>query len=155
MSSGIDLQAEAVSRLDLSDFFAVDGSHIVSYVLDIMRLQHLSAVLVLEGEALVGIFTERDVLLKIADKPETWGQPVRQFMTTSPQGLGPEDTILSALRLMNAGHFRNMPVCDKQGKPLGNLSQSSIIRFLTDRFPRDVYNLPPDPEAIPQSKEGA
>ena len=76
-------------------------------------------------------------------------------MTTEPIGVGPGDSLLDAVRRMNEGHFRNLPVLDEEGKPLGNLSQWSVIRYLTDRYPRDVYNLPPDPEAIPQTKEGA
>lgn len=155
MSFEEDLQAELVSHLDLEDFSRVQRQTPIENVLETMRREHLSAVLIEEDGVLVGIFTERDVLLKVADVPEVWDRPVEAFMTPAPQTLHKDNTVGQALRLMNEGHYRNVPVLDKQGHIAGNLSQKSIIRFLTDRFPRDIYNLPPDPEVVPQTKEGA
>ena len=56
---------------------------------------------------------------------------------------------------MNAGHYRDVPIVDHYGGIEGNLPQHEIIRFLTDQFPEDIYNLPPDPDRIAQTKEGA
>ena len=155
MSPFVDLEGEVVSHLDLSDYAAVGPDQTVAQVLQRMRQEQLSAVLVVDEGKALGIFTERDVLMRVAGAPATWSDPIQQHMTTEPIGVGPGDSLLDAVRRMNEGHFRNLPVLDEEGKPLGNLSQWSVIRYLTDRYPRDVYNLPPDPEAIPQTKEGA
>ena len=155
MNPIVDLEGEVVSHLDLSDYAVVGPTDSVAQVLERMRQEHLSAVLVVDEGKPLGIFTERDVLLRVAASPATWTDPIRLHMTSDPEKVGPEDSLLEGLRRMNAGHFRNLPVLDGEGRPIGNLSQWSVIRYLTDRFPRDVYNLPPDPEAIPQTKEGA
>jgi CBS domain-containing protein len=150
-----DLRRQPVSRLDLSGFVTVGIWTPVFEVLRLMREEHVNAALVEDDEGLAGIFTERDVLLKVADEPSMWKLPVGRVMTPSPQTVSPDTPIIEALRLMNAGHYRNLPVMDGAGKIVGNLSQYVIVHFLTDRFPLEIYNLPPDPELIPQTKEGA
>ncbi len=150
-----DLRRQKVSRLDLSGFVTVRIWTPVFEVLRLMREDHIRSVLVEGDEGLAGIFTERDVLLKVADDPSMWKLPVGRVMTPSPQTVSPDTPIIESLRLMNAGHYRNLPVLDEAGKIVGNLSQYVIIHFLTDRFPQEIYNLPPDPDLIPQTKEGA
>jgi CBS domain-containing protein len=112
-------------------------------------------VLVVDGDELRGVFTERDVLTKIADNPQTWQQPVANFMTRKPQVLKPDQPISAALHLMEEGHYRNVPILDADGRVVGDLPQHEVIRFLTDQFPREVYNLPPDPDRVATTKEGA
>jgi CBS domain-containing protein len=155
MSIEQDLQTEKIAHLDLTGFAVVQSGTAISTVLQLMRENHISAVLVKSGERLVGIFTERDVLIRVADDFSTWDQPVDSVMTAEPQTVSLDERVGRALRLMNAGHYRNVPVLDASGALVGNLSQHVIIRFLTDRFPREIYNLPPDPEMIPKTREGA
>ncbi len=150
------LQDTRISHLDLSGSISITGDVTVARVLSQMRRERASAVLVIDGDGqLVGTFTERDVLLKIADEPSRLQDEVRQHMTPTPQTVAPDDTAGHALRFMNAGHYRNVPVLDAEKRPVGNLSQHAVIRFLTDHFPREVYNLSPDPEKIPRTREGA
>ena len=76
-------------------------------------------------------------------------------MTVEPETVLPDDPVEKALRMMNAGHYRHVPVLDEEGKIVGTVTHNVLIRFLTDRFPREIYNLPPDPELIPKTREGA
>ncbi len=149
------LRQENVSRLDLSHFASCAADSAVADVLKLMRTERISAVFITEGADLLGVFTERDVLTKIADAPETWNRPVAEFMTPSPQVIGSDRPISEALHLMNEGHYRNLPITDSDGRVLGNLPQNEVIRFLTDQFPVAVYNLPPDPDRVATTKEGA
>lgn len=151
-----DLRDERISHLDLSGSVQVSGDPAVAEVLAAMREARASAALIVGPEGrLEGIFTERDVLLKVADTPARLKVPVRELMTPDPQAVSPDDTAGHALHFMRAGHYRNVPVLDADGRVVGNLSQHGIIRFLTDHFPREVYNLPPDPELIARTREGA
>ena len=149
------LQEETIGRLDLAGYVSCEADAIVGEVLKRMRASRVSAVLVETAGQLTGIFTERDVLVKVADNPETWDLPIAELMTGNPQSLTSQQSISKALQLMNAGHYRNVPVVDESGRIEGNLPQHEVIRFLTDQFPQDIYNLPPDPERIAQTKEGA
>ena len=155
MGIATDIQDAKIFHLDLSNFVIVQTSTSVAAVLRSMREKRVSAALVKGDGKLVGIFTERDVLTKVANKAATWKQPVETLMTPSPQSISPDEPVSSALGLMNQGGYRNMPVLDADGNILGNLSHPAIIEFLTDRFPREIYNLPPDPNIIPQNREGA
>ena len=155
MGIASDLQDAIISHLDLSDFVIVQTNTSVAAALRSMREERVSAALVKGDGKLVGIFTERDVLTKVADQAATWKQPIDTVMTPSPQTISPDEPVSSALGLMNEGGYRNMPVLYADGNILGNLSHPAIIQFLTDRFPREIYNLPPDPNIIPQNREGA
>ena len=149
------LREEVLSRLDLGGYISCDGGCVVGDVLKKMRESRVSAVLVEVEGRVAGIFTERDVLTKIADNASVWGHSVAEFMTRDPQSLCAQESIGKALRLMNNGHYRNVQIVDEDGRIEGNLPQHEIIHFLTDQFPKDIYNLPPDPERIPHTKEGA
>ena len=149
------LHEEEIRRLDLSGFVSCSADALVAEVLKKMRETRVSAVLIESAGELAGIFTERDALIKVTDNPDTWYRPISDFMTANPQTLTAELPIGKALHLMNTGHYRNVPIVDDSGAIEGNLPQHEIIRFLTDEFPQDIYNLPPDPERIAQTKEGA
>ena len=156
MIGDLDFQREKISRLDLTTYVVARTGASIGQTLALMREHRVSAVLV-EDEAgrVLGIFTERDVMLKVAGETTALGQPVDTVMTQQPQTLAPDDTVGDALRLMHEGHYRNVPVIDAADHVVGNLSQQALITFLTDRYPREVYNLPPESDMIPQTREGA
>jgi CBS domain-containing protein len=155
MSLEQDLQAEIVGHLDLSLYLTVEDGTQVKDVLQRMREQRRNCVLVTNGGRLAGIFTERDVLRKVVNHPETWDGPVVMVMTAMPHTVRSDDLVAQAIDLMNSGHFRNMPVVDSEGKVTGNLTQYAIIQFLCDHFPQEVYNLPPDPDQTANARDGA
>lgn len=155
MSIEYDLQVEKVSHLDLSRYTTVESGTSVSEVLHAMRERRRNCVLVTDAGRLAGIFTERDVLRKIVQAPDTWSRPVDDFMTPNPETVRPGDLAARALELMNAGHYRNVPVVDDQGNLVGNVTHYAIIAFLSDRFPEEIYNLPPEPGRVPKAPAGA
>ena len=55
---------------------------------------------------------------------------------------------------MDENHFRNLPIVDKDGRLLGNMTHQAIIRYLADRYPVEVLNRPIDPELFPRRAEG-
>lgn len=150
-----DLRTERVSHLDLSRYISIESGTPVSRVLEEMREQRQNCVFVTDAGRLVGIFTERDVLRKIAQAPHTWSRPIDEFMTPNPETVRPEDSAGRALAIMTAGHYRNVPAVDDQGRPMGNVSHYAIIAFFSDRFPQEIYNLPPEPDQVPLTRAGA
>src|SRR5262249_15537768 len=83
----------------------------------IMREHRVGCVLVVEGEPLTGILTERDLLLKLDGATLT--APVRALMTPEPEVLAMEDPIAYALNKMSVGGFRHVPLVDREGRPVG------------------------------------
>lgn len=64
-------------------------------------------------------------------------------MTPSPVVVSPNDSISSAIRKMQEGGYRHLPVLDNQNKPMGILSVKRIVHYLAGHFPTAVFNLPP------------
>lgn len=101
------------------------------------------AVLVVQDGRAVGIFTERDLIERCALEeldPET---PVQRVMTTDPASLPAGARVAEAIQLMIDGGYRHVPLVHPDGRSAGVLTSRDILRFLADRFPEAVLNLPP------------
>ena len=154
-----DLKAEHVSHLVLSGFTQVVAGTLVRDTLASMRADRQVVCLVVDADKsgqgqLVGIFTERDVMRKVIDVEGMLDRPVDEVMTPDPITVGPDASAAEALRLMDANHFRSLPIVDEKGRLLGNKTHQAIIQFLADRYPVEVLNRPIDPEQFPSKAEG-
>jgi CBS domain-containing protein len=79
---------------------------------------------------LCGIFTERDVLYKLAGKVDDLAaRPVNQYMTPDPEVTQEGQLIASALQRMMVGDLRHLPIVDEQGRPTKILSSRDIIGY--------------------------
>jgi CBS domain-containing protein len=76
-------------------------------------------------------------------------------MTRDPVVVQLGESISAAVRRMEEGGYRHLPVVDEAGRPLGVLSVKRIVHYLVEHFPATIYCLPPDPNAYPQEREGA
>jgi CBS domain-containing protein len=100
-----------------------------------MVARDVGAVLVLEGERLVGILTERDVLRAVAGglAEDTL---VADCMTRDPETMEPDEPIRQAAVLMIHGGFRHLPIVEGE-KVVGMLSIRDLMRVvLEDSSPR-------------------
>lgn len=82
----------------------------VREAIDRMKDDATGAVVVLEDERVAGIFTDRDVLLKIAGDASRFDEPVDRYMTPDPVVLRIDDHMATALNKMGVGGFRHIPV---------------------------------------------
>jgi CBS domain-containing protein len=102
-----------------------------------MASRGVGAVVVLEGERLTGILTERDLLKAVAAGLRQ-GAKVSDWMTRHPETVESDDTTDHAASLMIHGGFRHLPVVD-EGRIVGILSIRDLMRVaLEDRTPRGV-----------------
>ncbi len=100
-----------------------------------MAERGVGAVVVLAGERLVGILTERDILKAVATGFEPDSR-VSDWMTRHPETIESDDTTDHAAALMIHGGFRHLPVVDG-GEIKGILSIRDLMRVaLDDRSPR-------------------
>ena len=79
----------------------------------LMREKNIGATMVVQGDQLAGIFTERDALFRVV-APGLDGKTtlLAEVMTRNPQTLSPDDYFARALHLMHAGGFRHVPVVE-------------------------------------------
>lgn len=123
--------------------------------LSTMRSHGGDAVLVLDRSKLVGILTERDVLTRILGKDVDESRPVDDFMTASVGTLHADATLIEAMRSMEQGHFRNLPLIDDTGSVVGLLRQLDLLEYVAEAFPEEILNLPPRPHQLMGEPEGA
>ncbi|MGH2716622.1 MAG: CBS domain-containing protein [Thermoleophilaceae bacterium] len=100
-----------------------------------MVARDVGAVIVLEGEELVGILTERDVLRAVATgiRDDTL---VTDWMTRDPETMEPDEPIRQAAVLMIHGGFRHLPIVEGE-QVVGMLSIRDLMRVvLEDSSPR-------------------
>lgn len=120
-----------------------------------MRAHGGDALLVLDDRRLVGILTERDVLNRILGKDVDESRPVDDFMTASVGTLHADATLIEAMRAMEQGHFRNIPLVEDDGSVLGLLRQLDLLEYVAEAFPQEILNLPPRPHQTMEEQEGA
>jgi len=108
-----------------------------------MLERRVGAVAVIDPERYVaGIFTERDVLRKLAlsgRDPET--TPVRELMTTPVDLATPATGPAEALVTMVERHYRHLPVVDNEGKLMGMLSIRNVLQWRIDALSQELDSL--------------
>ncbi len=100
-------------------------------VADAIRQMHASGgdcLLVVDDGQLVGIFTDRDAVVKATDK-RLGMYKVRDFMTPDPVVLRHDDTLAVAIHKMAVGEFRHIPIVE-DGRPIGVVAAADVFRHL-------------------------
>ncbi len=100
--------------------------------IDTMLANNLGSLLVVdEAGQLLGIFSERDLLAKVAGLHAHYAElPVAQFMTSKPESVTAEDTLAFAVHKMDVGGYRHLPVVE-EGRPTGVISVRDMLRHIT------------------------
>jgi CBS domain-containing protein len=126
------LMEDPVSTLSPKPPVTVLPTTTVFEALKLLLDRDLGALLVVDKERrLLGIFSERDLLYRIAGLHENYsGLPVQQFMTPNPETVTASDTLAFALHKMDVGGYRHMPVLHK-GLPVGVISVRDMLRYIT------------------------
>lgn len=90
--------------------------------------------LVVDAERkVVGVFSERDLLMKVAGgPPEMLNSPVREFMTPNPVTIAADAPIAYALHQMDIGGYRHVPLVE-DGKAAGMISVRDIVTYIGNR----------------------
>ena len=97
--------------------------------LQLMADKHIGALVVTEGDAIVGIFTERDYARKIALLGRTSAATLaRDVMTTAVRFVRPEQTSEQCMQIMSTGRLRHLPVVDNSGKLVGMISIGDLVK---------------------------
>ena len=112
-----------------------------------MLEENIGSVAVCEGERLVGIFTERDVLRLAGEGPNFADVNVGDVMTRRLVAISPDDDVLAAAQLMSERRIRHLPVVQGENL-LGIVGIREVMRTLVERLWRTQ-----DPEARERARE--
>lgn len=105
----------------------------VKDVVKLLQENRIGSIVVMDGEKIAGIFTERDYLKKVAyidHIPEN--TPISLLMTPNPKTTKITDPVKKAAFLMRMGNFRHVVVIDEQDKFKTVLSVKDILDFIFD-----------------------
>lgn len=143
-----------VSELAISQVPALDAGQTAEQAAIAMRAVSHGSALVMDGDRLIGIVTERDLLKLIADDARVRA-PLREVMTSTPQTVSQDATLLEAVRWMDRGGYRRLPVVDGDERPIGIVDVKSVVSFLVDQMPSTVYNQASADLSSVRQREGA
>ena len=123
----------AVADVMASRVVTVSPDDPVQLAIARMLEENVGSVGVCEGERLVGIFTERDVLRLAGEGPDFREVRVGDVMTRQLVTLAPDDDVLDAARLMGERKIRHLPVLEGENL-LGMVGIREIVRALVERL---------------------
>ncbi|MCY3776491.1 MAG: CBS domain-containing protein [Candidatus Aminicenantes bacterium] len=107
-----------------------------------MRNARIGAAAVLEGDQLVGIFSERDVMVRVVvPRLDPEATTVRDVMTTAVQTVGEEAEAGEALELMVARHIRHLPVVNSENRVTGLLSVRNLLQHHIEELADQLNSL--------------
>ena len=110
----------------------------IQQVLEVMKVKHIGGALICAtgGQKLLGVFTERDLLHRVAGQGWNYRTyKIKYVMTRDPECLTENDSIGKALNLMLSQGYRHVPILDRSQKPIRLLSIREILDFLKDQLP--------------------
>ena len=99
----------------------------ISEAARVMKRNKIGAMMVVEDDKLIGIFTERDALFRVlAEDRDLHQTTVGDVMTRNPLSIHPDRPFADALQLMHTGRFRHVPVVEN-GRAVGMVSASDAM----------------------------
>jgi len=115
---------------DKANLVSVAPTATVADAVRTMNAEKIGAVAVLDGQKLVGIFTERDVLVRVVGGGrDALTTRVSEVMTSAVYSIGPATSIDDALRVMSKRRFRHVPV-EENGTVRGLISMGDVTRWV-------------------------
>jgi CBS domain-containing protein len=122
------------------DIASVPLTATVKDSIETMLRMHVGAVAVVDAERLVaGIFTERDVLRKVAlSGRDPASIPVREVMTSPVELATTATNPGEAMANMVEHHYRHLPIIDDHGRLLGMLSIRHLLQWRVDDLSREL-----------------
>lgn len=97
-----------------------------------MRQQQTGSLLVMEGDELAGIFTERDVLRIVAEGQDPKHVSLRDAMTTDVVTIPPDTVLREAAEIMFQNWFRHLPVRTEGGEVVGIISLRDLLALVAE-----------------------
>ncbi|WP_374523872.1 CBS domain-containing protein [Sphingopyxis sp.] len=106
----------------------------VRAVIDLLAQNRIGAVPVVEGDSIVGIFSERDLVrLMSSYGPEALDRTLDEVMTKSPVTCDSGMAVIGALSQMTQKRIRHLPVVDG-GRLVGFVSIGDLVKYRIDRI---------------------
>lgn len=130
----LSMLCDSVGTMGLPEPLVVHEGATIRDCVSLFRTSSVGGVCIVDQAGqLIGIFTERDCVLRVTDVGVSMDTPVTSVMTKDPQREEPHATIAFALTLMSHGGFRHLPIVH-DGAPIGMLSVKNVVDYLVEKI---------------------
>ncbi|AFD08110.1 CBS domain-containing protein [Solitalea canadensis] len=134
-------KVRSILQLKGNAVFTISPSHTVYDALELLVEKNIGALMVVDNERFVGIFTERDyarkVILKGRSSKETL---IGEIMTSTPVSVTIDDSIEHCMKLMTNKFIRHLPVVEND-KLAGLISIGDVVKYIIDEQKFIIENL--------------
>lgn len=119
-----------------------DTASVHDVVLMMQENKFGSVVIINHANKLVGIITERDILMKVVGKIKNKKRTnVKHVMTHNPIALKHSDKLVFVMHNMYSGGFRHVPVVNDNDEVIGMISIKDVMSYILDAFAHEINNV--------------
>ena len=136
----MDTHLKTLLALKKLPLLTIQTDEYILAAISVMNAYKIGALLVVENEKLVGIFTERDVLLKVIGHCNPENTRVKDVMTINPLTVTGNMTVCEAMEIITERRFRHLPVME-DNKLIGLISSGDIMHWLVESQEDEIKNL--------------
>lgn len=122
---------EQIRGIMSTDVVCVQASDTVADAVEAMLSRDIGSVVVLEAGAVVGVFTERDLLRHVTRAPDVLTGEVRDLMSSPPIVIGSDVQVSDAFDVMSVERIRRLPVVD-DGALVGIVTERDLLQWVRD-----------------------
>ncbi|MBK7375071.1 MAG: CBS domain-containing protein [Ferruginibacter sp.] len=125
----------------VSNIYSVTGEVSVYDAIKVMGEKNIGALLIMEGDKLTGILSERDYARKVVLKGKSSREtPVKDIMTEQVLTVTPGDTIEKCMAIMTDKHIRHLPVVE-DSRVLGMISIGDVVNSIIESQKETIAHL--------------
>lgn len=131
----------AILQVKGNKVFTVKENTPLMDALELMANKRIGAVLVMDGEKIAGIFSERDFARKVAKtKQIDLKMPIKELMTREVFVISPDETLDECMAVMSTTRIRHLPVVE-EGKLVGLISIGDVVQFSIEDKDLQIQNM--------------
>lgn len=128
-----------LEQIDLPELITISENLTLVEVLHELQKMKIGAIGISQGSELVGIFSERDFLIRIVNQIQDWKEKIiKDFMTLKPLTLKSSNTLKDAIVLMIRRDFRHIPVYFDKDSKWKIISAKDVLKVLVNQFPESL-----------------
>lgn len=125
----------------------------VSAAVKKMHDNNIGALPVVDGDRLIGIFTERDALFRVVDeKLDPESTSIESVMTRNPDCVSGEMMVMDALRMITEKQYRHLPLIEAD-KVIGLVSASDLTRWVVKEQEVQITSLNQDVRGLTKANK--
>ncbi len=154
-TADIDFHEQKLASVVCSPAHVVEPQTSLRQVIRRMQDTRCGCAVVCDAGGVRGTFTERTVVHRVLSQNVNLDAAVADYMNADVPCLSLEDTIRTAIRLMDEHNVRHLPIWSRERGVIGVVSVRDIIDLVAQYYPTEVLNLPPRLRQKMEKPEGA